>query len=88
MSLTCPACRSFVFLQIHTRLGPRRFANNCRTRRDLLYLYARLWYKYRRKVISVTPKTVLHRVASQWSFVTASLSMIHIPRGPIRDTYS
>lgn len=85
MSPPCPGCRSSVFLQIYSRPGPRRFLNS-RTRRDLLYFYARLWYKHWCKVVA--PKTVLYRLASQWTFVMALLSMIHISGGPIRYTYS
>ncbi|GJJ06541.1 hypothetical protein Clacol_000733 [Clathrus columnatus] len=86
MSPPCPGCRSSIFLQIYTRPGPRRFSKNSRTYKDLLNFYARIWYNHWCKLVA--PKTILYRLASQWSFVMALLSMIRISGGPLRYTYS
>ncbi|KIJ49375.1 hypothetical protein M422DRAFT_246464 [Sphaerobolus stellatus SS14] len=82
----CPGCRSSVLLRFFTRPVTQQKhhfkLNDIESLRTLLRLWMRHWNRL------VTGKTVLYRLASQWSFVMALLSMLRVSHGTISMRYS
>jgi hypothetical protein len=73
----CPGCRSSVLLHFFSRpLAPSRDHGRAFNRREATRRLVRLWFHHWCKL--VTGRTVLYRLASQWSFVMALLSVMRV----------
>ena len=73
----CPGCRSSVLLHFFSRpVAPSREQRRAHSRQEALRLVVRLWLHYWCNL--VTGRTVLYRLASQWSFVMALLSVMRV----------
>ena len=82
----CPGCRSSVLLHFFTRPIPPRRSRHELNYKEALKTLTRLWMHHWSRL--VTGKTVLYRLASQWSFVMALLSMLRVSHGSMRYTYT
>lgn len=73
----CPGCRSSVLLHFFSRpLASSRPDEHACTWEETIRRLARLWLHYWCSL--VTGRTVLYRLASQWSFVMALLSVMRV----------